>query len=275
MRRALIPALVLLLAVAATASAHTGTATPTCTGFDYTLSLFDAQFQNTVQYDVQGPAGQLAAGTIGPFGSSSTGTIPYPSPFAGSGLIRVYLAWSVPDNGKSRFLAGQDTVTCEGPPPPTPPPVTPPPVTPPPVTPPPVKPPPVKPPPVKPPPVKPPPVKPVARGSIIKWMPNHTAFTRTYRMEITVSNPGTAPWTGRIIDVFSPLAFGFTKDGEKAQVISRRITLKPGGRYTWRPLFGHPPAAFKKFVTNCAELRVGDRRLDRSCVTIFEGRPVA
>ena len=124
------------------------------------------------------------------------------------------------------------TATAATPPPP-PPPITPPPVTPPPVTP----------PPVKPPPVTPPPVTPVVRGRIIKWMPNHTVFTRTYGMEITVSNPGTAPWTGRIIDVFSPLAFGFTKDGEKAQVIGRKITLKPGGSYTWRPRSGSARAS--------------------------------
>jgi hypothetical protein len=124
MRRASVAALACAaaLAGAGTASAHTGTATPTCTGFSYSLTDF-GPFANTVRYDVQGPAGQLAAGAIGPFGTSASGTIAYPAPFAGSCTLRVFLAWDVPDQTRPRGLAGEATVTC--PAPPAPPPVTP------------------------------------------------------------------------------------------------------------------------------------------------------
>jgi hypothetical protein len=95
-----------------------GTAAPACTSFSYSLTAF-GPFANAVSYDVQGPAGQLAAGTIGPFGESTSGTVAYPTPFAGSGEIRVFLGWTVPDNNRPRALAGQASVTCTAPPAPT------------------------------------------------------------------------------------------------------------------------------------------------------------
>lgn len=104
-----------LLGTAGTATAHTGTAVPACTSFSYSLTNF-GPFANTVSYDVQGPAGQLAAGTIGPFGESTSGTVTYPTPFAGSGEIRVFLGWTVPGNSRPRALAGQASVTCTAPP---------------------------------------------------------------------------------------------------------------------------------------------------------------
>lgn len=121
------------LALAGTANAHTGTAVPTCTGFGYSLTDF-GPFANTVGYDVQGPSGQVAAGTIGPFGASASGTIAYPAPIAGTATVRVFLAWDVPDNVRPRALAGEATVTCTAPPappaPPSPPSPPAPPVTP-------------------------------------------------------------------------------------------------------------------------------------------------
>ena len=132
MRRSATAALacVASLTLAGTASAHSGTAAPACTSFSYSLTDF-GPFANTVSYDVQGPAGQLAAGTIGPFGASASGTVPYPTPFAGSGTIQVFLAWALPDDARPRALAGQATVTCAPPPaPPTPPTPPGPPVTP-------------------------------------------------------------------------------------------------------------------------------------------------
>ena len=117
MRRAPVAALACAaaLAGAGTASAHTGTAAPTCTGFSYSLTEF-GPFANAVSYDVQGPAGQLAAGTIGPFGTSASGTIAYPAPFAGSGTLQVFLSWEVPDKTRPRGLAGEAAVTCPAPP---------------------------------------------------------------------------------------------------------------------------------------------------------------
>jgi hypothetical protein len=117
MRRAPVAALACAaaLAGAGTASAHTGAATPACTGFSYSLTNF-GPFANTASYDVQGPDGQLAAGTIGPFGTSASGTIAYPAPFAGAGALQVLLSWDVPDDTRPRRLAGEATVTCTEPP---------------------------------------------------------------------------------------------------------------------------------------------------------------
>ena len=136
MRRSATAALacVASLALAGTASAHSGTAVPACTSFSYSLTDF-GPFANTVSYDVQGPAGQLAAGTIGPFGASTSGTLTYPTAFAGSGNIQVFLAWALPDNARPRSLAGQATVTCAAPPAPPAPPTPPTPPVGPPVTP--------------------------------------------------------------------------------------------------------------------------------------------
>lgn len=141
MRRVSVAALACaaLLGLVATASAHTGTAVPTCTAFGYDLTEF-GPFANTVSYDVQSPQGQLAAGTIGPFGVDTSGTITYSTPFTGTATVQVFFAWTLPDNTRPRAIAGSATVSCPpppgppGPPPPAPP-GSPPAVTPPPLTP--------------------------------------------------------------------------------------------------------------------------------------------
>jgi hypothetical protein len=118
----------------------------------------------------------------------------------------------------------------------------------------------------------PPPDRPRVEGDVVKWLPARTIFTRTYRLKITVRNTGDVSASFVVRDVMPSMMFGFKRDGTPgAKIIGKRITLRAGGSYTWRPRFGLTSAALNRWVgPNCVELFHNGRKLDESCARTFD-----
>ncbi len=111
-------------------------------------------------------------------------------------------------------------------------------------------------------------------GKVNKDLPGRTHPGRLYRMKITIHNNGKKPATYTAIDRLPKGMLGVVRQADGSfrttNVLTTKVTLRPGGTYVWRPLFTMTPAAMYRWVTNVVVLRIGRRVVDTAQAKTYD-----